>query len=276
MPKIGLCHAVGTPISSETHGSAMNYGTPFVIDPAMEANQAWDYANQKLPGDNSIVERNNEIIGGRLSLKTTGLTNAQKASLLGFVLSGSAYIRKSASAPYIGFGYVTVEQRTSGGVTTITYTGHWIYKIQFSMPTDNAKTKGDQIEFQSPTLEGEIMPVFLDGTGTPHWDTFEEKSTLAEAQAWVDAIAGLSLSQVATPAASTGAGEVASGTEITLTCATSGATIYYTTNGDTPTTGSMVYAAGIKVYEAMTIKAIAAKAGMSNSEIMSEAYTIPA
>ncbi|GHU58548.1 hypothetical protein FACS189444_2380 [Spirochaetia bacterium] len=82
------------------------------------------------------------------------------------------------------------------------------------------------------------------------------------------------LPQVATPAASPASGAVTSGTAITLSTATAGATIYYTTNGTTPNTASTQYSTPITVTTAQTIKAIAVKSGMSNSGVFSAAYTI--
>lgn len=80
--------------------------------------------------------------------------------------------------------------------------------------------------------------------------------------------------KVATPAATPAAGEVESGTEVELTCATAGADIYYTTNGDTPTTSSTKYTAKIAISAETTIKAIGVKSGMTNSDVLSAAYTI--
>nr|WP_306220457.1 FN3 associated domain-containing protein [Cohnella sp. WQ 127256] len=57
--------------------------------------------------------------------------------------------------------------------------------------------------------------------------------------------------------------------------ATSGATIYYTTDGSTPTrTNGLVYSAPIIVNSAKTIKALAVQNGMRDSTIMSTSYTI--
>ena len=60
----------------------------------------------------------------------------------------------------------------------------------------------------------------------------------------------------------------ASGQSIMLTCATDGATIYYTTDGSTPTTSSTVYSGEIpfsnfSAGDVITIKAIATHAGMN-------------
>jgi hypothetical protein len=82
---------------------------------------------------------------------------------------------------------------------------------------------------------------------------------------------------VATPTASPAAGTVAYGTAITLSTATAGATIYYTTDGSTPTTsygGSTCYYSGpIPVTAAVTIKAIAVINGTDSGEL-SAGYTI--
>lgn len=63
-----------------------------------------------------------------------------------------------------------------------------------------------------------------------------------------------------------------SGTTATITCSTSGATIYYTLNGDTPTTGSTPYSSPITLSGACTIKAIAVKSGMNNSSVANTEY----
>lgn len=64
-----------------------------------------------------------------------------------------------------------------------------------------------------------------------------------------------------------------SGTTATISCSTSGATIYYTTNGNTPTTSSTQYSSPITLSGACTIKAIAVKSGMNNSSVASKSYT---
>lgn len=64
-----------------------------------------------------------------------------------------------------------------------------------------------------------------------------------------------------------------SGSTATISCSTSGATIYYTTNGNTPTTSSTQYTGAITLSSACTIKAIAVKSGMNNSSVASQSYT---
>jgi hypothetical protein len=82
--------------------------------------------------------------------------------------------------------------------------------------------------------------------------------------------------KVATPVASPAAGEVDSGTAITLTTTTAGAEIYYTTDGSAPSAGSTKYSAAAKpvITAAATIKAIALKDGMTDSDVLTAAYTV--
>ena len=79
---------------------------------------------------------------------------------------------------------------------------------------------------------------------------------------------------VASPAFSVASGAVNSGTEVTITCSTEGAKIYYTTDGTEPTASSTEYADAISVTPPMTLKAIAVKSGMNNSAVASASYTI--
>lgn len=69
-------------------------------------------------------------------------------------------------------------------------------------------------------------------------------------------------------------GGVTSGTKVSLTTITQGATIYYTTDGSEPTTNSTVYSSEITVNEPMTIKAIAIKDGLIPSSIAIFTYEI--
>ena len=82
---------------------------------------------------------------------------------------------------------------------------------------------------------------------------------------------------VAAPQASPQAGAVVSGTEITLTCTTSGASIYYTLDGMDPTTNSTLYNDNNKptITANCTLKAVAIKDGVS-SAVQTVEYTIKA
>ena len=68
--------------------------------------------------------------------------------------------------------------------------------------------------------------------------------------------------QAATPTFSPATESFNNSVQVTITDSTSGATIYYTTDGSTPTTASTVYSAPITISTTTTVNAIAAGAGL--------------
>lgn len=69
-------------------------------------------------------------------------------------------------------------------------------------------------------------------------------------------------------------GEFSGTKTITITCATPGAEVYFTIDGSTPSTASMRYTGPFAISATTTIKAIAIKSGMNDSEIASATYTL--
>lgn len=87
---------------------------------------------------------------------------------------------------------------------------------------------------------------------------------------------GSTVETVATPTFSPAEGTFTEAQNVTISCATSGATIHYTTDGTNPTTSSANFSSAIAVNETTTIKAIAVKDGMNNSDVATASYTISA
>ncbi len=82
----------------------------------------------------------------------------------------------------------------------------------------------------------------------------------------------INLSAAATPAFAPAGGSYTSPQTVTLSDATTGANIYYTTDGTTPTASSTLYTTPIMVSANETVNAIAIASGYSNSGIASATY----
>jgi glycosidase len=80
--------------------------------------------------------------------------------------------------------------------------------------------------------------------------------------------------QAATPAFSVSAGTYKTLQSVAIADSTSGATIYYTTDGTAPTTASTEYAAPIPVAATTTLSALAVANGYTNSNVDSATYNI--
>jgi len=77
-------------------------------------------------------------------------------------------------------------------------------------------------------------------------------------------ITGIKLSSVATPVFSVEEGVYTEAKSVEITCATEGASIYYTTDGSDPTSSSTAYTGAITISKTTTLKAIAILDGVSS------------
>lgn len=80
---------------------------------------------------------------------------------------------------------------------------------------------------------------------------------------------------VEAPVFSHESGQLISGSVVTISSSTPGASVYYTLDGETPTVESILYTdEGIEILTDVTIKAFAVKEGMNDSPVSEVSYTI--
>jgi len=77
-----------------------------------------------------------------------------------------------------------------------------------------------------------------------------------------------------TPVLSPASGTYPTGQHVTMSTATAGATLYYTTDGTQPTSASTPYSSRITLNSNTTLRVVAIKNGMGDSQITTENYTI--
>ena len=102
------------------------------------------------------------------------------------------------------------------------------------------------------------------------------KDIVAATGVVVNAFVGSTIQPVAMPSFSPAGGTYPSAQNVALSCATSGATIRYTTDGVTVPTSTVgtLYSGSISVSSSATIKAIAYKSSMIDSDVATATYTI--
>uniref|UniRef100_A0A4Y8PWA1 Uncharacterized protein n=1 Tax=Paenibacillus athensensis TaxID=1967502 RepID=A0A4Y8PWA1_9BACL len=144
---------------------------------------------------------------------------------------------------------VTLTSATSGAVIYYTEDG--------STPTENSKKyTGPFVLTSSKTIKAIATKSGMYNSGVS-----------SESYNFID-------NQVEMPVFSSPGGTFAAAQTVTISTATSGATIYYTTNGSTPTTQSQVYAGPLTISATTNIKAIAVKAGMTASNVANASFII--
>ena len=80
--------------------------------------------------------------------------------------------------------------------------------------------------------------------------------------------------QVTAPAISPNGGSFEGAVEVSLSTDTSGATIYYTTDGSTPTTSSAVYGGPFTISSTVVVKALGVASNLDDSAVSSASFTI--
>ena len=136
--------------------------------------------------------------------------------------------------------------------------------------------EGDTIYVTAtPETNYELTTLTYSYTGATPIDIKEAKQFVMPAADVTVNATFTQMQTVATPVLSLAAGTFIQAQEVSITCATEGATIYYTLDGTDPTANSSVYSQALNISETTTVKAMAVKEGLVNSAIVSATYTFP-
>lgn len=129
--------------------------------------------------DNIVAESVNGIFqSGSLTLTVDGLSREAAALIYGLPDAGEDGFVPYGDAmqiPNVGVGYVT--RKMNNGVTT--YWPTILPKVSFAVPSGEAATQEDEIEFQTTELAGSI---FKDDTASHNWK-YEGAPCATEAEA---------------------------------------------------------------------------------------------
>lgn len=180
MSKKGIEYAVFG-IFNETAGT---YSGGTYLSPVAAYNGNPARSSVKDYGDNRVVETDNSVTGGTLTVEFNHDQEDIYTMLLGHQLETGESTTKAILfnandvAPYVGTGAI--------GKSEGDYVAKFYKKVQFAEPNDENQTKQENTTFNHVTLEGEIF-VLADGS----WKETKRFSTLAAAKAWLNSKVGL-------------------------------------------------------------------------------------
>ena len=245
---------VATPAFSPAGGTYIGSVTVTIID-------ATSGATIYYTTDGSTPTTSSTVYAGPLTFNQTttlkamaaasGMTNSAVASAT-YAVQQQQQVATPTFSPgggtYTGSVTVSISDATSGA--TIYYT------TDGSTPTTSSTVYAGPLTFTQTT----ILKAMATASGMTN-------SAMASATYTVQ-------QQVATPTFSPGGGTYTGSVTVSISDATSGATIHYTTDGSTPTTSSAVYSGALAFTQTTTLKAMAAASGMTNSPVASATYTV--
>jgi subtilase family serine protease len=152
-----------------------------------------------------------------------------------------------AAGTYTSKQNVTISDATSGAII--------YYTIDGTTPTTSSTNYTTAISVSST-------------------ETIKAIATSSDSLTSAVASATYTFNPAATPIFSPAAGTYATAQAVAISDSTAGATIYYTTDGTTPTTSSTLYTGPITVSTSETIKAIASVSGYMTSAVATASYII--
>jgi len=152
MATVGLDKLFYAPITENEETGEETYGKPVFLAKAISAGLSVELAEAVLYADDAADEIVREFKNAKLSLGVKDLGTAQSAKLTGARVDGNGAL---ISASEDGGDYVAVGFRAKA--TGNKYRLYWLYRVKFAVPSITLQTKGDSINFQTPTIEGTAL-----------------------------------------------------------------------------------------------------------------------
>ena len=140
----------------------------------------------KLYADDTLAESDTSFNNGTVTLGVDEDADTVFAEILGHEISkeGGEVVRTASdSAPYIGLGRV-ITKMVNGAYK---YKAEFLCKVKFSEPSNEENTKGENVEFATPEIEG-IISSLSDEKGT--WSKTKTFDTKADAVKYVKELLG--------------------------------------------------------------------------------------
>lgn len=150
MATIGLDKLFYSKITEDENGEE-TYATPVPLAKAMTAELSIELAEATLYADDGASEIVKEFQSGTLTLGIDDIGTAVAENLTGAKIDSNKVL---ISAGEDGGTPVAVGFRAKKSNGKYRY--FWLYRVKFGIPATNLTTKGESIEFSTPSIEGTV------------------------------------------------------------------------------------------------------------------------
>lgn len=182
MAKIGLNNFRYSKLINEADDGTPTYDGPKKPAKAISCSVSITNNQAKLFADDGVAESDTSFQSGTVTAGIDDEDQETMADLLGHEVDETtgAMIRSSYdTAPYVSWGRVIVKM--VGGVYK--YKVEFLYKVKFGEPSQEDNTKGENLEFSTSTIEGQISTL-ADG----RWSETKTFDTQAEAITYLEGL----------------------------------------------------------------------------------------
>ena len=180
MAKIGLNNFRYSKLTESETGAA-KYAGPKKPAKAVSCKVSISTSSASLYADDALAESDTSFNNGTVTIGIDEEDSQTMADLLGLTMADEGEMIRNANdaAPYVGRGRVVVKM--VNGVRK--YKAEFLCKVKFSEPSQDDKTKGENVEFTTSELEGTVSTL-ADGT----WSKTKTFDTQAEAIAYLEGL----------------------------------------------------------------------------------------
>ena len=181
MARIGLSNIWWANLT-EGAGGVASYDGAKTLGKAVSASVSISNNEAKLYGDDALAESDTSFSNGTVTFGVTDDDDTIFAPLLGHALNNGEIIRKADdAAPYVGVGRIVMKM-VNGAYK---YKVEFLSKVKFSEPSQDDSTKGESIEFATPSIEG-VIATLADGS----WSKSKTFSSKADALTYLQGLLG--------------------------------------------------------------------------------------
>lgn len=197
MPQYGLKNIYAAQYNLT--GGVVSYGSPVKVGDAMTAQIEPEIAEAALYAEDAKAEYMRLMVGGTISLGVKYILNAAKTLLLGvradthtitYTPPGGTETSEEVTGQkigandtgnYVGIAFYSPDMRD----TLKKYFCLFIRKALFGPPSMNLQTKGQNIQFNTPTISGQFLATDEIDQDFYAWALVDSE---AAARAWVQAV----------------------------------------------------------------------------------------
>ena len=151
--QIGVSDLHVAKLLTDVDGTGATYDAPEKLAGVLTVGLQPQVVEGDFYADDKISESYSSISSFEITINPELLTPEQEAMLLGKELDGNDGVitTSSSSAPYFAVMFKSLKSDN-------TYRSQVVYKVKFSTPEETYNTKGDSIEYQTPTINGKAIP----------------------------------------------------------------------------------------------------------------------
>lgn len=195
MAFVGMQHVVVATIASVTEGSEPTYDAGKVLGKAISANLSITRNDNPLHADDVEAENDRSITAMSIEIGVDDILEDVKVYLgllkevAGTGSAPTVYYEPASTPKNTGLGYMRV--RRKNGVTR--YQAIWVFDTIFGPESEASQTKGESIEWQTPTVNGACLAHLVTDVdpSEPMFRKIAVFDTAAAAIAWLDQQAGI-------------------------------------------------------------------------------------